>query len=205
MPRRPHRHLQKRALAGARAEYSRAFMRLACAYLEGRDVGPVVPSSLAAPPAAPAGAAPAAPAASSDPDPSPGPPPAAALEAGGVAAAGRPPVAGAADSSTGAGAAAAVPAAELRELSARGALAAAHAGTRLPGSTTACVLQLNRAARTVCAANLVPPPATRPHTSVTHTKSDKLWRGSHGRSPREPASPTCSSALIPYALYPNPV
>ncbi len=185
-------------------------MRLACAYLEGRDVGPVMPSSLAAPPAAPAGAAPAAPAASSDPDSSPGSPPAAAPEAGGAAAGGaaaggRPPVAGAADSSTGAGAAAAVPAAELRGLSARGALAAAHAGTRLPGSTTACVLQLNRAARTVCAANLVPPPATRPHTSVTHTKSDKLWRGSHGRSPREPASPTCSSALIPYALYPNPV
>lgn len=31
----------------ARAEYSRTFMRLACAYLEGRDVGPVMPNALA--------------------------------------------------------------------------------------------------------------------------------------------------------------
>ena len=31
----------------ARAEYSRTFMRLACAYLEGRDVGPVLPNALA--------------------------------------------------------------------------------------------------------------------------------------------------------------
>ena len=40
-------------------------------------------------------------------------------------------------------------------LTARGALAAAHAGTRLPGSSTACVVRLNRPARTIDAANLV--------------------------------------------------
>ena len=40
-------------------------------------------------------------------------------------------------------------------LTARGALAAAHAGTRLPGSSTACVLRLNRPHRTIDAANLV--------------------------------------------------
>ena len=40
-------------------------------------------------------------------------------------------------------------------LTARGALAAAHAGTRLPGSSTACVLRLNRPQRTVDTANLV--------------------------------------------------
>ena len=62
-----------------------------------------------------------------------------------------------ADSSTGGGAAEATSEQELAALSARGALAAAHAGTRLPGSSTACVLQLNRAARTVSAANLVRP------------------------------------------------
>jgi hypothetical protein len=43
-------------------------------------------------------------------------------------------------------------------LTARGALAAAHAGTRLPGSSTACVLRLNRPHRTIDAANLVPSP-----------------------------------------------
>lgn len=40
-------------------------------------------------------------------------------------------------------------------LTARGALAAAHAGTRLPGSSTACVLRLNRLKRTIDTANLV--------------------------------------------------
>ena len=46
-------------------------------------------------------------------------------------------------------------------LTARGALAAAHAGTRLPGSSTACVLRLNRVHGTVDTANLVsqPPPS----------------------------------------------
>ena len=47
-------------------------------------------------------------------------------------------------------------------LTARGALAAAHAGTRLPGSSTACVLRLNRLQRTVETANLV----RRCHISV---------------------------------------
>lgn len=42
-------------------------------------------------------------------------------------------------------------------LTARGALAAAHAGTRLPGSSTACILRLNRPNRTIDAANLVGP------------------------------------------------
>ena len=40
-------------------------------------------------------------------------------------------------------------------LTARGALAAAHAGTRLPGSSTACVLRLNRLQGTVDTANVV--------------------------------------------------
>ena len=75
----------------------------------------------------------------------------------GDAEAGPGPESVAADSSSGEGGAEAVPAQELQRLSARGALAAAHAGTRLPGSSTACVLQLNRAARTICAANLVCP------------------------------------------------
>ena len=42
-------------------------------------------------------------------------------------------------------------------LTARGALAAAHAGTRLPGSSTACVLRLNRVHGTVDTANLGEP------------------------------------------------
>lgn len=49
-------------------------------------------------------------------------------------------------------------------LTARGALAAAHAGTRLPGSSTACVLRLNRLQRTVETANLVGPS----HISAYH-------------------------------------
>ena len=40
-------------------------------------------------------------------------------------------------------------------LTARGALAAAHAGTRLPGSSTACVIRLNRPQRSLDTANLV--------------------------------------------------
>ena len=147
---------------GARAEYSRTFMRLACAYLEGRNVGPVLPSSLAdptlfddpppTPPGAGADAASAPAAAAGGPDPTPeGPGSASGLAADG------------ADSSTGEGAAEATSEQELAGLSARGALAAAHAGTRLPGSSTACVLQLNRAARTVSAANLVHPSLARFH------------------------------------------
>lgn len=49
-------------------------------------------------------------------------------------------------------------------LTARGALAAAHAGTRLPGSSTACVLRLNRLQRTVDAANLVRAAAEPQHS-----------------------------------------
>ena len=41
------------------------------------------------------------------------------------------------------------------EHSVRGALAAAHAGTRLPGSATACVIRLDRAHSKLFAANLV--------------------------------------------------
>jgi len=37
----------------------------------------------------------------------------------------------------------------------QGALDAAHQATRLPGSATACVLQLNRDAKSITAANLV--------------------------------------------------
>ena len=142
-------------------------MRLACAYLEGRNVGPVLPSSLAdptlfddptpAPPGAGADAASAPAPAAGGPDPTPE----GLGSAPGLTADG-------ADSSTGEGAAEATSERELAGLSARGALAAAHAGTRLPGSSTACVLQLNRAARTVSAANLVHPYIL--HVPVQHPK-----------------------------------
>lgn len=42
----------------------------------------------------------------------------------------------------------------VQSLTPKGALAAAHSGTRLPGSTTACILRLDRSARKILAANL---------------------------------------------------
>ena len=43
----------------------------------------------------------------------------------------------------------------MQRLTPLGALAYAHRATRLPGSSTACVMRLDRAARQLLAANLV--------------------------------------------------
>ena len=70
-------------------------------------------------------------------------------------------------------------------LTARGALAAAHAGTRLPGSSTACVVRLNRPARTIDAANLV---------RFTFAAGRVLLLSSHSRV-LERAGRQCSSMI----------
>ncbi|KAK9917857.1 hypothetical protein WJX75_008970 [Coccomyxa subellipsoidea] len=103
------------------AEYSRTFMRIACHYLEGKDIHPVTPGEVSA------GAAPLD-ASASDASSTTG------EDSEEVRTVGSDQVADI--------------------LTARGALAAAHAGTRLPGSSTACVLRLNRPHRTIEAANL---------------------------------------------------
>jgi hypothetical protein len=73
-------------------------------------------------------------------------------------------------------------------LTARGALAAAHAGTRLPGSTTACVVRLNRPHRTIDAANLVRP-ALSAHGMHVSAACRHVLLGSRARAhvPRRPA------------------
>ncbi|BDA48584.1 Protein phosphatase PTC7 homolog [Coccomyxa sp. Obi] len=103
------------------AEYSRTFMRIACHYLEGKDIHPVTPGEVSS------GSAPLD-ASASDASSTTG------EDSEEVRSVGSDRVA------------------EI--LTARGALAAAHAGTRLPGSSTACILRLNRPNRTIDAANL---------------------------------------------------
>lgn len=96
-------------------------MKLACAYLEGKNVIPVSATELLA--AAGQGSMTLTPADASLRDTPP------------LEVAGQP--------------------SNMTVLTPEGALTAAHQGTRLPGSSTACVLRLNRATNCLSVANLV--------------------------------------------------
>lgn len=104
------------------AEYSRTFMRLACAYLEGKTVQAVTAQELNKASGGNARGQAVTPSDASLHD--------------------TPPedTAGTVEG--------------MRNLTPKGALATAHAGTRLPGSTTACVLRLDRTSNKLAAANL---------------------------------------------------
>jgi hypothetical protein len=105
------------------AEYSRSFMRQACAYLEGKTVQAVTAQELNRVSGGNSRGQAVTPANASLPDTPP-------EESAGTAE-------------------------SMRRLTPKGALTTAHSGTRLPGSTTACVMRLDRTTNKLSAANLV--------------------------------------------------
>lgn len=104
------------------AEYSRSFMRQACAYLEGKTVQAVTAQELNRVSGGNSRGQAVTPANASLPDTPP-------EESAGTAE-------------------------SMRRLTPKGALTTAHSGTRLPGSTTACVMRLDRTTNKLSAANL---------------------------------------------------